>query len=133
MSLNATSAAHVHSNIRSLIEESERLATDALGTVKEASAVRKALGFPCVPALSLRCGQVSLSCDAQAERQWLKFTFVKVLFWWDSVISCIFFSCMLSHSVVSDSATLWAVAHQDPQPMRFLSQEYWSGLPFLSP
>ncbi|OWK01797.1 hypothetical protein Celaphus_00017702, partial [Cervus elaphus hippelaphus] len=38
VSLNATSAAHVHSNIQSLIEESERLATDALGTVKEASA-----------------------------------------------------------------------------------------------
>ena len=50
MSLNATSAAHVHSNIWSLIEESERLATDALGTVIEASVVRKALGFPCVPA-----------------------------------------------------------------------------------
>ena len=50
MSLNATSAAPVHSNIWSLIEESERLATDALGTVKEASVVRKALGFPCVPA-----------------------------------------------------------------------------------
>ena len=42
VSLNATSAAHIHSNIRGLIEESERLATDALGTVKEASAVRKA-------------------------------------------------------------------------------------------
>ncbi|DAA15893.1 TPA: laminin, alpha 1-like [Bos taurus] len=43
VSLNATSAAHVHSNIRSLIEESERLATDALGTVKEASAASESL------------------------------------------------------------------------------------------
>nr|XP_020733720.1 laminin subunit alpha-1 [Odocoileus virginianus texanus] len=43
VSLNATSAAHVHSNIRSLIEESERLATDALGTVREASAASESL------------------------------------------------------------------------------------------
>ncbi|XDC67068.1 hypothetical protein R6Z07M_018250 [Ovis aries] len=43
VSLNATSAAHVHSNIRSLIEESERLATDALGTVKEASVASESL------------------------------------------------------------------------------------------
>ncbi|XP_036906226.1 laminin subunit alpha-1 isoform X2 [Sturnira hondurensis] len=37
VSLNATSATHVHSNIQSLIEESETLAKDALRTVTEAS------------------------------------------------------------------------------------------------
>ena len=30
-------------------------------------------------------------------------------------------------------ATLWTVAHQAPLSMRFSRQEYWSGLPFLSP
>ena len=29
--------------------------------------------------------------------------------------------------------TLWTVAHQAPLSMRFSRQEYWSGLPFLSP
>ena len=36
-------------------------------------------------------------------------------------------------SVVSDSATLWTVAYQAPTSMGFSRQEYWSGLPFLSP
>ena len=27
----------------------------------------------------------------------------------------------------------WAVAYQAPQSMEFSRQEYWSGLPFLSP
>ena len=40
---------------------------------------------------------------------------------------------MLSHSVVSDSVTLWTVAHQAPLSLVFLRQEYWSGLPFPSP
>ena len=30
-------------------------------------------------------------------------------------------------------ATLWTVAHQAPQSMRFSRQEYWSGLPSPSP
>ena len=30
-------------------------------------------------------------------------------------------------------ATLWTVAHQTPLSMGFSRQEYWSGLPFLSP
>ena len=38
--------------------------------------------------------------------------------------------CMLSHSVMSDSATPWTVAHQAPLSMEFSRQEYWSGLPF---
>ena len=29
--------------------------------------------------------------------------------------------------------TPWTVAYQTPQPMEFLRQEYWSGLPFPSP
>ena len=36
-------------------------------------------------------------------------------------------------SVMSDSATPWTVAHQALLSMGFSRQEYWSGLPFLSP
>ena len=43
------------------------------------------------------------------------------------------YACMLSHSVMSNSAASWTVAHQTPLSMRFSSQEYWSGLPFPSP
>ena len=39
----------------------------------------------------------------------------------------------VSHSVVSDSAIPWILAHQAPLSMKFFRQEYWSGLPFLSP
>ena len=39
-------------------------------------------------------------------------------------------ACMLSHSVVSDSATPWTVAHQAPLSMGFPRQGYWSELPF---
>ena len=39
---------------------------------------------------------------------------------------------VFSLSVVSDSATLWAVALQVPLSMEFLRQEYWSELPFPS-
>ena len=35
---------------------------------------------------------------------------------------------MLSHSVVSSSATPWTVAHQAPLFIRFSRQEYWNGL-----
>ena len=44
------------------------------------------------------------------------------------------FVCVLSHfSHAWLLATLWSVAHQAPLTMRFSSQEYWSGLPCLSP
>ena len=37
-------------------------------------------------------------------------------------------------SVVSDSVrSLWTVARQAPLPMEFSKQEFWSGMPFLSP
>ena len=39
----------------------------------------------------------------------------------------------VSHSVVSNSDSPWAVAHQVPLSMEFSRQEYWSGFPFLSP
>ena len=42
-----------------------------------------------------------------------------------------FSACVFSHSVVSDSATPWTVAHQAPLSMGFPRHEYWSGLPFL--
>ena len=38
-----------------------------------------------------------------------------------------------SRSVVSNSATPWAAAHQAPLSKGFSRQEYWSGLPFPSP
>ena len=40
---------------------------------------------------------------------------------------------MCACSIVSDSETLWTLAHQAPPPMRFSRQEYWSGLTFPSP
>ena len=40
---------------------------------------------------------------------------------------------MLSHSVVSDSVTPWAVAQQAPLSRGFSRQEHWSGLPFPTP
>ena len=36
-------------------------------------------------------------------------------------------------SVVSDSAAPWTVTHQAPLSMGFSRQEYWNGLPFLTP
>ena len=41
------------------------------------------------------------------------------------VLSC--FSC------VQLFVTLWTLAHQAPLSMRFSRQDYWSGLPCLSP
>ena len=38
----------------------------------------------------------------------------------------------VSHSVVSDSATPWSVAHQAPLSMGFSRQEYWNEMPFPS-
>ena len=38
----------------------------------------------------------------------------------------------VSCSVVSDFATLWIVAHQNPLSMGFSRQEYWSRYPFPS-
>ena len=39
----------------------------------------------------------------------------------------------LVSSVVSDSVTLWTVAHQAAPSMGFPTQEYWSGLPLSNP
>ena len=39
----------------------------------------------------------------------------------------------LSHLVMSDSVTPWAVAHQGPMSMGFSRQEYWSGMPCPPP
>ena len=43
------------------------------------------------------------------------------------------FLCVCVYSVMSDSVTLWTVAHQHPLSMEFYRQESWSGLPFPSP
>ena len=39
----------------------------------------------------------------------------------------------VSHSVMSDSTTVWTVACQASLSTGFSRQEYWSGLPFPSP
>ena len=41
--------------------------------------------------------------------------------------------CVLSHSAVSDSVTLWIVAYQALLFMGFFRQEHWSSLPFPPP
>ena len=40
---------------------------------------------------------------------------------------------MFCHSVESDSATAWSVAHQVPLSVGFSRKKYWSGLPFPTP
>ena len=47
------------------------------------------------------------------------------------MIPLIYESESVSHSVVSDSATPWAVSCQAPLSMEFSRQEYWSGFPFI--
>ena len=42
-----------------------------------------------------------------------------------SLVKCF----VLGRSVMSDSVTLWTVAHQAPLSREFSRQEYWSGLP----
>ena len=41
--------------------------------------------------------------------------------------------CVFIRSVVSNSVTPWAVGHQASLSMGFSGQEYWSGLPLISP
>ena len=41
--------------------------------------------------------------------------------------------CVCVCSVVSDSVTLWTVAHQAPLSVEFSRQEYWSRLPYPTP
>ena len=45
----------------------------------------------------------------------------------------VFFACVFSRSVVSDSAIPWTVARPAPLSMGFPRHEYWSGLPFPPP
>lgn len=80
MSLNATSATHIHSDIWSLIQESEKLAEDALETVSNVSAVRSALWALCVFSSP---GRVVLHRGTWARMQWLQLMLVSILFWWD--------------------------------------------------
>ena len=49
---------------------------------------------------------------------------------WPVVIT-LHFPCVLSKR--SDFAIPWTIAYQAPLSMEFSRQEYWSGLPFLSP
>ena len=42
-------------------------------------------------------------------------------------------SYSVSHSVLSNSATPWTIAHEAPLSVEFSRQEYWCGSPFPSP
>ena len=54
--------------------------------------------------------------------------------WWKTLLPPKkVFCCHLVASVVSDCATLWAVARQAPLSVGFSRQEHWSGLPWLPP
>ena len=64
---------------------------------------------------------------------WSLFIFLvlKIIFYVSvGVCTCV---CTQSLSHVGLFATPWTVAHQAPLSVGFSSQEYWSGLPFLSP
>ena len=54
-----------------------------------------------------------------------------VFLWSNGWIACLCVCQLLS--LVWLFATPWTVAHQAPLSMGFSRQEYWSGLPFLSP
>ena len=47
------------------------------------------------------------------------------------VCACVH-SCLVDHSHLT-LCYLWTIAHQVPLSMEFFRQEYWSGLPFLTP
>jgi len=51
---------------------------------------------------------------------------------WKVLEKCLQIPCVLSHSVVADSVTLWAIAHQVPLSKGFSRQEQWSGSPYPS-
>ena len=51
---------------------------------------------------------------------------VNLIFW--PITPCCMHECLVS-LVMSDSATLWTIAHQAPLSKGFCRQEYWSGLP----
>ena len=51
----------------------------------------------------------------------------------DLQMSLLVSACVLSHSVVFDSATPWTVVYQAPPSVGFSRQEDWSGWPFPSP
>ena len=49
------------------------------------------------------------------------------------IVLTIYMEGMHACSAMSNSATLCAIAHQTPLPMGLPRQEYWGGLPFLTP
>ena len=51
------------------------------------------------------------------------------------IVMCIpcFCCCLVTKSCLTLFAAPWTVAHQAPLSVGFPRQEYWSGLPFLSP
>ena len=46
---------------------------------------------------------------------------------------CLMCVCLLSYSVMPDSATPWTVARPAPRSMGFSTAEYWNGLPLPPP
>ena len=61
------------------------------------------------------------------------FPFVPLPVFWKFISAPVVWMYVLSHSVVSDSATLWTVAHPAPLSMEIFRQEYQNWLPFLPP
>ena len=81
-----------------------------------------------------------LSCPsppAPNPSQHQSFPMSQLFAWGGHIYTFMFISCMcmcvFSHSVGSDSATLWTVACQATLSLESSRQEYWSGLPFPTP
>ena len=67
--------------------------------------------------------------DYQGWGKWVEKRYTPISVQWLLVVWLLLFSCW----VMSDSATAWTLARQPPLSMGFPKQEYWSGVPFLSP
>ena len=86
----------------------------------------------------LHCRQILYCVSHQESQRW--FDFFLICYWpspvrpkWGAESPLTRFVCVLSHSVMFDSATPWTAALQAPLSVGFSRQEYWSGLPFSAP
>ena len=67
--------------------------------------------------------------DYQGQKKWVEKRYTPISVQWLLLVWLLLFSCL----VMRDSATAWMVVCQPPLSMGFPKQEYWSGLPFISP
>ena len=67
--------------------------------------------------------------DYQGWKKWVEKRYTPISVQWLLLVWLLLFSCLVMH----DSATAWVVVCQPPLSMGFPKQEYWSGLPFISP